>query len=69
MISLLLATVPTVGALALHAVADHSDTLHAEMFVIEAVLVAMITGSACKQLPTSIAQPSTTIPLNTIWRN
>ncbi len=44
MISLLLATVPTVGALALHAVADHSDTLHAEMFVIEAVLVAMITG-------------------------
>jgi len=43
-ISLLLATVPTVGALALHAITDHSDTLHAEMFVIEAVLVAMITG-------------------------
>ena len=43
-ISLLLATVPTVGALTLHAITDHSDSLHAEMFVIEAVLVAMITG-------------------------
>ena len=43
-ISLLLATVPTVGALALHAITDHSDPLHAEMLVIEAVLLAMITG-------------------------
>lgn len=43
-ISLLLATMPTVGALALHAFDTHSGALHMEMFLIEAVLVAMITG-------------------------
>ena len=43
-ISLLLATVPTVAALALHALEAHSDAMHTEMFMVEAVLVAMITG-------------------------
>lgn len=43
-ISLLIATIPTVTALALHAFAPHSDVLHTEMFLIEALLVAMITG-------------------------
>jgi diguanylate cyclase (GGDEF)-like protein len=43
-VSLLLATVPTVAALAFHAFSTHSDTLHTEMFLIEAMLVAMITG-------------------------
>lgn len=43
-ISLLLATVPTIGALALHSALTHVDKLHAEMFMIEAGLVAMITG-------------------------
>lgn len=43
-ISLLLATAPTVAALAFHAFSTHSDSLHTEMFLIEAVLVAMITG-------------------------
>lgn len=43
-ISLLLATVPTVAALAFHAFSAHSDALHMEMFLIEAMLVAMITG-------------------------
>lgn len=43
-ISLLIATVPTAAALAVHAVATHSDALHAEMFLVEAALVAMITG-------------------------
>ncbi len=42
-ISLLLATVPTVVALALHATHPHSMPLHTELFVIEAVLVTMIT--------------------------
>lgn len=43
-ISLLLATVPTVVALAFHAFSTHSDALHMEMFLIEALLVAMITA-------------------------
>lgn len=43
-ISLLLATIPTVAALAIHAFDTHSDALHTEMFLIEAMLVAMITG-------------------------
>lgn len=43
-ISLLLATAPTVAALAFHAFSTHSDSLHTEMFLIEAILVAMITG-------------------------
>jgi diguanylate cyclase (GGDEF)-like protein len=43
-ISLLLATVPTVAALAFHAFDTHSGALHTEMFLIEALLVAMITG-------------------------
>ncbi len=42
--SLLLATVPTVAALTFHAFSAHSDALHMEMFLIEAILVAMITG-------------------------
>lgn len=42
--SLLLATVPTVAALAFHAFSKHSNALHMEMFLIEALLVAMITG-------------------------
>ncbi len=43
-ISLLLATVPTVAALTLHAFDPHSDRMHMEMFLIEALLMAMITG-------------------------
>ncbi|WP_373492425.1 diguanylate cyclase domain-containing protein [Parasphingorhabdus sp.] len=43
-ISLLIATVPTVAALAFHAFDTHSDSLHTEMFLIEAALVAMIAG-------------------------
>jgi diguanylate cyclase len=43
-ISLLLATVPTVAALIYHAIDSHSGPLHTEMFLIEAMLVAMITG-------------------------
>ena len=43
-ISLLLATVPTVAAITIHAFSPHSDALHTEMFIIEAALVAMITG-------------------------
>ena len=42
--SLLLATVPTVVALALHALSPHSIPLHSELFLIEAFIVAMITG-------------------------
>ncbi len=42
--SLLLAAIPTIGALALHVLSQHSDSLHAEMFIAEALLVAMITG-------------------------
>lgn len=42
--SLLIATIPTVAALAFHAFAAHSDALHREMFLVEAALVAMITG-------------------------
>lgn len=43
-ISLLLATLPTVVALALHALTPHPDPVHAELFLIEAVIVAMIAG-------------------------
>lgn len=43
-ISLLLATVPTVAALAHHSFSTDADALHTEMFLIEALLVAMITG-------------------------
>jgi diguanylate cyclase (GGDEF)-like protein len=42
--SLLLATVPTVAALALHATDAHATSLHAELFLIEAFIVAAITG-------------------------
>ena len=42
--SLLLAAVPIVAALAAHPFNQHSDRLHTQMFVIEALLVAMITG-------------------------
>lgn len=43
-ISLLLATLPTIAALALHALAPHPDPVHAELFLVEAFIVAMITG-------------------------
>lgn len=43
-ISLLIATIPTVAALSFHAFETHSDAMHTEMFLIEAMLVAMITG-------------------------
>jgi diguanylate cyclase (GGDEF)-like protein len=43
-ISLLTATLPTIAALALHAFGPHSDGLHMEMYLVEALLVAMITG-------------------------
>ncbi|MEG3177766.1 GGDEF domain-containing protein [Sphingomonas sp. RB3P16] len=43
-ISLLLATGPTVAALAFQAFAPHPDALHTEMFLVEAALVAMIEG-------------------------
>lgn len=42
--SLLLATAPTAVALTVHAIAPHAAPLHAELFAIEAVMVAMITG-------------------------
>jgi diguanylate cyclase (GGDEF)-like protein len=42
-VGLLLATVPTVAALAAHAILD-TVTLHAQLLGIEAVLVALITG-------------------------
>lgn len=41
--SLLLATAPTVAALATHAFSSHGVTLHTQLFAIEALLVAMIT--------------------------
>lgn len=44
MTSLLLATVPTVVALALHAIETHATPVHAELFLIEAFIVAAITG-------------------------
>jgi diguanylate cyclase len=43
-VSLLIATVPTVAALMVHALAPDETPLHAELFAIEAVLVAMITA-------------------------
>ncbi|MBA4306758.1 MAG: GGDEF domain-containing protein [Sphingopyxis sp.] len=43
-ISLLLATLPTVAALALHAFEPHSNPVHTELFLVEAFIVAMITG-------------------------
>jgi diguanylate cyclase len=43
-VSLAIATVPTVAALALHAFDIHSDGLHMQMFLVEAALVALITG-------------------------
>lgn len=43
-ISLLLATLPTIAALALHALEPHPDPVHRELFLIEAFIVAMITG-------------------------
>jgi diguanylate cyclase len=43
-ISLLLATVPTVAGLLAHALVPHTAPLHAELFAIEAVMVAMITA-------------------------
>lgn len=43
-ISLLLATLPTVTALALHAFTPHPEPVHGEFFLIEAFIVAMITG-------------------------
>jgi len=42
--SLLIATLPTIAALALHALQPHPTPLHAELFMIEAFIVAMITG-------------------------
>ncbi len=42
--SLLLATVPTVAGLLAHALTTHEVPLHAQIFVIEALMVAMITG-------------------------
>ncbi len=42
--SLLIATVPTVAALAWHATEAHSIALHGELFLIEAFIVAAITG-------------------------
>lgn len=42
--SLLIATVPTIVALALHALTPHAIPLHSELFLIEAFIVAMITG-------------------------
>ena len=43
-VSLLLATVPTVGALTLHAFQGHPNPIHKELYLIEAGLVAMITS-------------------------
>lgn len=42
--SLLLATVPTVAGLLAHAFVSHAVPLHAELFAMEAVMVAMITA-------------------------
>ena len=42
--SLLLATVPTVAGLLVHALMPHDVPLHAQLFAIEAGIVAMITG-------------------------
>ncbi len=42
--SLLIATVPTILALALHSLDAHPTPLHAELFLIEAFIVAMITA-------------------------
>ncbi|WP_447753978.1 diguanylate cyclase domain-containing protein [Sphingopyxis fribergensis] len=42
--SLLIATLPTVAALALHALETHPTPLHGELFLIEALIVAMITA-------------------------
>ena len=42
--SLLLATAPTVAALAVHAFLEHPIPFHTELYAIEALLVAMITG-------------------------
>lgn len=42
--SLLLATVPTVIGLVAHAMTPHGVSLHAQLFAIEALMVAMITG-------------------------
>ncbi len=43
-ISVLLAAVPTVVSLALHATSGHDIPAHAELFAIEALLVAMVTA-------------------------
>lgn len=43
-ISLLLATLPTIAALALHAFEPHPNPVHAELFLVEAFIVTMITG-------------------------
>lgn len=43
-ISLLIATVPTVIALGVHATSGHDAPLHGQLFAIEALLVAMITA-------------------------
>lgn len=42
-VSLLLATVPTVVGLAFHSMAHHPNELHSQYFVVEAVLVAVVT--------------------------
>ncbi|WHO37285.1 GGDEF domain-containing protein [Sphingobium sp. AP49] len=42
--ALLLATVPTIAGLALHAFSDARIDLHAQLFLIESVLVATVTG-------------------------
>jgi len=42
--SLLLATVPTIAGLLIHAGTPHDVPLHAQLFAIEAVIVAMITA-------------------------
>ncbi|WP_431561438.1 diguanylate cyclase domain-containing protein [Sphingopyxis sp.] len=43
-ISLLIATIPTIAALALHAFDAHAIPLHAELFLVEAFIVTMITA-------------------------
>lgn len=43
-ISMLLATVPTVAGMVVHALSPHAVTLHTELFAMEAIIVAMITG-------------------------
>jgi diguanylate cyclase len=43
-ISLVLATLPTILALAVHALQPHPDPVHTELFLIEAFIVAMIAG-------------------------